>query len=89
MIKSLVQQGATTFYLGDYGSFVCLAATVLGELNEQYPLVERVLILVYLNTGRNFSGYDSVPSFLLSKRSLSVLPSPIETVGWWMYPMWW
>lgn len=78
VIKSLIQQGATTFYLGGYGAFDCLAATVLGELKEQYPQVERVLILAYLNTGRNLSGYDSTlyppletvpPRFAISHRN--------------------
>ena len=39
--QKLIEQGATTFYLGGYGAF------------------ELILVLAYLNTGRNTSGYDS------------------------------
>lgn len=57
--KKLIQQGATTFYLGGYGAFDSLAASVLRELKKDYPQIELILVLAYLNTGRNTSGYDS------------------------------
>ena len=46
--QDLIEQGATTFYLGGYGEFDSLAASI-----------ELVLVLAYLNTGRDVSGYDS------------------------------
>ena len=66
--QKLIEQGATTFFLGGYGAFDSLAASVLREQKKQYPQIELVLVLAYLNTGRNTSGYDS-----------TVYP-PLETV---------
>ena len=57
--QKLIEQGATTFYLGGYGAFDSLVASVLREQKKQYPQIELVLVLAYLNTGRNTSGYDS------------------------------
>lgn len=66
--QKLIEQGATTFFLGGYGAFDSLAASVLREQKKQYPQIELVLVLAYLNTERNTSGYDS-----------TVYP-PLETV---------
>ena len=66
--QKLIEQGATTFYLGGYGAFDFLAASVLRAQKKRYPQIELVLVLAYLNTGRNTSGYDS-----------TVYP-PLETV---------
>ena len=56
--QKLIAQGATTFYLGGYGAFDNLAASVLRRQKEQYPQIELVLVMAYLNDGRNASGYD-------------------------------
>lgn len=56
--KKLIQQGATTFYLGGYGAFDSLVASVLRELKKDYPQIELILVLAYLNTERNTSGYQ-------------------------------
>ena len=56
--QSLIEQGATTFYLGGYGAFDSLAASVLREQKKRYPQIELVLVLAYLNTRRDTSGYD-------------------------------
>lgn len=66
--QKLIEQGATTFYLGSYGAFDSLAASVLREQKKWYSQIELVLVLAYLNTGRDTSGYDS-----------TVYP-PLETV---------
>ena len=55
--QKLIEQGATTFYLGGYGAFDLLAASVLRA--QKNPQIELILVLAYLNTGRNTSGYDS------------------------------
>ena len=55
----IIEQGATTFYLGGYGEFDSLAASILREQKKKYPQIELVLVLAYLNTGRDVSGYDS------------------------------
>ena len=66
--QKLIEQGATNFYLGGYGAFDLLAASVLRAQKKRYPQIELILVLAYLNTGRNTSGYDS-----------TVYP-PLETV---------
>lgn len=66
--EKLIEQGATTFYLGGYGAFDSLAASILRAQKKRYPQIELILVLAYLNTGRNTSGYDS-----------TVYP-PLETV---------
>ena len=66
--QNLIEQGATTLFLGGYGEFDSLAASILREQKKKYPQIELVLVLAYLNTGRNTSGYDS-----------TVYP-PLETV---------
>ena len=45
-----------------------MAASVLREQKKRYPQIELILVLAYLNTGRDTSGYDS-----------TVYP-PLETV---------
>ena len=66
--QKLIEQGATTFYLGGYGAFDSLAASVLREQKKWHPQIELILVLAYLNTGRDTSGYD-----------ITVYP-PLETV---------
>ena len=54
--------------MGGYGAFDSLAASVLRVQKKRYPHIELVLVLAYLNTGRNTSDYDST------------LYPPLETV---------
>lgn len=56
----LIEQGATTFYLGGYGAFDSLAASVLRKQKKRYSHIELILVLAYLNTGRGVSSYDSM-----------------------------
>ena len=56
--ESLIEQGVVTFYLGGYGAFDGLAASVLREQKKRYPQIELVLVLAYLNDRRDTSGYD-------------------------------
>ena len=56
--QELITRGATTFYLGGYGAFDNLAASVLRRQKMQYPQIELVLVMAYLNDGRDASGYD-------------------------------
>ena len=66
--QGLIEQGATTFYLGGYGPFDNLAASVLRAQKKRYPQIELILVLAYLESAKNISGYDS-----------TVYP-PLETV---------
>ena len=57
--QHLIEQGATIFYLGGYGEFDSLAASILRKQKKQYPQIEVILVQAYLNTGRNTCGYDA------------------------------
>ena len=59
VIEDLIVKGAETFYLGGYGAFDRLAASVLAEKKKQYPHIELVLILPYLNRRKDISPCDS------------------------------
>lgn len=76
--QELIARGATTFYLGGYGAFDNLAASVLRRQKEQYPQIELVLVMAYLNDRRDASGYDRTiyppletvpPRFAISRRN--------------------
>ena len=54
--QKLIEQGATTFYLGGYGAFDSLAASVLREEKKEYRQIEVVLVLDYIKNGRKNSG---------------------------------
>lgn len=66
--KKLIDEGASTFYLGGYGAFDSLAASVLRVQKKWHPQIELVLVLAYLNTKKQSSDYDR-----------TVFP-PLETV---------
>jgi len=55
----LLDQGNHKFYLGGYGDFDLLAAKVLHELKSEYPELESILILPYLDRPVDASLYDS------------------------------
>ena len=56
--KKLIEEGASTFYLGGYGAFDSLAASVLRVQKKWHPQIELVLVLAYLNTKKQTSDYD-------------------------------
>ena len=77
-VESLISQGAVTFYLGGYGAFDRMAASVLQEKKRQHTHIESVLVLPYLDREMDASGYDttvyppleSIPRrFAISKRN--------------------
>lgn len=67
-VEELILEGATDFYLGGYGSFDNMAASVVWRLKEKYPGICSVLVIPYLNRDIDTSGYD-----------LTTYP-PLETV---------
>lgn len=76
--RELIMQGADEFFLGGYGGFDLLCASVLCELKEMYPQIRLVLVLPYLQNNMDIDGYDetvyppleSVPKrFAISKRN--------------------
>ena len=66
--EHLILQGATTFYLGGYGEFDSLAASILQEHKKRHPQVELVLVLAYFPSTKDSLWYDA-----------TVYP-PLETV---------
>lgn len=77
-ICNLLSSGYTTFYLGGYGDFDLMAASVLCEMKDSYPSIDRVLVLPYLDRKYDEKLYDStvypplenVPKrFTISKRN--------------------
>ena len=76
--ERLIQGGADVFYLGGYGGFDKLAAAVLRTQKKRHPSIQLILVVAYLNTGMDTSGYDNtiypslenVPKrFAISKRN--------------------
>lgn len=58
-VEDLIKQGAVTFYLGGYGAFDELAASVVRELKKTHPHIESVLVLPYLDRAFNTTLYDT------------------------------
>ena len=87
--QELITRGATTFYLGGYGAFDNLAASVLRRQKMQYPQIELVLVMAYLNDGRDASGYDRTiyPPLETVPRRYAIRAG---TAGWSNLPTsWW
>ena len=57
-VEGLIRRGATLFYLGGYGAFDRMAASVVREQKRSYPQIESVLVLPYLDSNLDTSGYD-------------------------------
>lgn len=57
-VESLIAEGADTFYLGGYGDFDHIAASVVWKLKDKYPHIESVLVLAYLGREVNADKYD-------------------------------
>ena len=57
-VEGLIMDGADCFYLGGYGQFDSMAASVVQELKQRYPHIRSVLVLPYLDRKYEMSGYD-------------------------------
>ena len=77
-VAALIARGADKFYLGGYGAFDEMAASVVCELKKEYPDIASVLVLPYLDrkvsaTNYNYTTYpplEKVPKrFAISKRN--------------------
>ena len=58
ILPSLIEGGATTFYLGGYGAFDGLAAAAVRKQKESYPHIDLVLVLAYFDREIDASRYD-------------------------------
>ena len=57
-VEALIAEGADTFYLGGYGDFDRLAASVVWKLKDKYPQIESVLVRAYLGREVDADKYD-------------------------------
>lgn len=57
-VEKLVAEGADTFYLGDYGGFDRLAASVVWQVKQKVSYVESVHVLAYLGQRADVYGFD-------------------------------
>ena len=58
ILPSLIEGGASTFYLGGYGDFDSLAAAAVRRQKAVYPHITAILVLAYLNRETDASRYD-------------------------------
>ena len=58
ILPSLIEGGATTFYLGGYGDFDSLAAAAVRRQKAVYPHITAILVLAYLNRETDAARYD-------------------------------
>ena len=57
-VEKLIQEGATKFYLGGYGAFDNMAASVVWKLKKEYPSICSILVLPYLDRKMDAEYYD-------------------------------
>ena len=57
-VETLIAEGADRFYLGGYGDFDRISASVVWGLKERHPNIESVLVLAYLGREINADKYD-------------------------------
>lgn len=48
-VEELIKEGAKEFLLGGYGSFDCMAAGVVRNLQQKYPNIRSTLVIPYLD----------------------------------------
>lgn len=68
-LKTLIEHGVYTFYVGNQGKFDTMVRTELNTLTQQYPHIQYLIVLAYIPTSNL-----AVPS------SHTLLPEGIELV---------
>jgi uncharacterized phage-like protein YoqJ len=58
-VEATIAEGAELFYLGGYGGFDRMAASVVWELKTRHPQIQSVLVLPYLDKKVSTDKYDS------------------------------
>lgn len=59
VFQKLIQEGAAKFFLGGYGEFDRIAASVLNTLKQNYPYITVILVIPYPNQKCDLTLYDS------------------------------
>lgn len=93
-IAQLVQEGANLFYLGGYGDFDSMPASVVYDLKPEYPHIESVLVILYLDRKTIDKRYDyttyppleNVPrKYCISRRNQWMVDNADVVVAYVMY----
>jgi uncharacterized phage-like protein YoqJ len=58
VVACLISEGAEIFYLGGYGEFDRIAASVLREEKKRHANLQMALVLPYIDANINVSNYD-------------------------------
>lgn len=58
VVKELIEQGAEKFYLGGYGNFDSMAASVVWSLKKKYSHIQSILVVPYLDKKIDTFNYD-------------------------------
>lgn len=95
IIKHLIICGASQFYLGGYGCFDLLAAKAVKQLQKDYPNIQSILIVPYLNRSYNTTLYDASiyppientpKKFAISKRNEWMVDAADIVIAYVKYP---
>ena len=57
-VRNSIRQGADLFLLGGYGGFDRMAAGVVRSLKKEYPYIQSILVLAYLDRKVDTADYD-------------------------------
>lgn len=66
IVRGLIEKGADSFLIGDYGDFDAVAASVCLALKREYPNIEVCLVLPYYRphiddyTQQRYNRFDSI-----------------------------
>ena len=71
-VRSLAEKGVKEFFVGQYGSFVALAAHAVKQVKKTYADTKLILLLAYCSFGRS----DRIPAGF----DESIYPSVLESV---------
>lgn len=58
VLRNLIAEGADTFFLGGYGDFDALAASVVYRLKKEFPQIRSTLVLPYPDRKFDLDRYD-------------------------------
>ena len=90
----MIQEGANCFFLGGYGQFDSMAASVVRNLKIKHPQIRSVLVLPYLDREYDASAYDesiyppleNVPKrFAISRRNEYMVDNADVVIAYVLY----
>ncbi len=96
VLRQLIEQGATIFYVGGYGAVDELANSVLVSLKQEYLAIKIVLVLAYLNkkidtvryTDTMYPPLETVPKkYAIARRNKWMVQESDVVVAYVIYPV--